>query len=81
MIVVSESWDQYAAEWDTNPAVILYAQKAYETLTGVVDPVGLDVLDFGCGTGLLTEKIAAVANRIVALDPLDGLRSAQIRFK
>ena len=30
--------------------------------------VGLNVLDFGCGTGLLAEQISPLANKIVALD-------------
>ncbi|MEM8860556.1 MAG: class I SAM-dependent methyltransferase [Chloroflexota bacterium] len=66
---MSESWDQYAAGWDTNETVILYAEKAYKTLIDIINPAGLDVLDFGCGTGLLTEKIAANANHVLALDP------------
>lgn len=66
---MSESWDQYAAGWDTNQMVRMYAEKAYQTLTAIVNLAGLDVFDFGCGTGLLTEKMASEANRIVALDP------------
>lgn len=70
---MTESWDQYAAGWDTNEAVILFAEKAFKKLTEVVNPVGLDVLDFGCGTGLLTEKMGPVANRILALDPSEKM--------
>ncbi len=66
---MSESWDQYAVGWDTDETVILYAEKAYQALTEIVNPIGLDILDFGCGTGLLTEKMAVIANRVLALDP------------
>lgn len=65
---MSDSWDQYAAEWDSNADVILYSEKAFAALRGVVDLEGLVVLDFGCGTGLLTEKMARSAKRVVGLD-------------
>ena len=65
---MSESWDEYAEAWDDNADVILYSQKAYDTLCEAVDPEGLDILDFGCGTGQLTERLSPTANRILALD-------------
>lgn len=65
---MSDSWDDYADGWDSNDAVIDYANKAHETLITSINPAGLTVLDFGCGTGLLTEKLASVAHSIVALD-------------
>ena len=65
---MSESWDQYAEGWDTNADVIVYSEKAYKTLVEIVSLAGLNILDFGCGTGLLTARMAPTANRIVALD-------------
>lgn len=65
---MSESWDQYAEGWDTNADVIVYSEKAYKTLVEIVSLAGLNILDFGCGTGLLTARMASTANRIVALD-------------
>ena len=65
---MSESWDDYAEEWDKNEDAISYSEKTFETLTNEVRLEGLNVLDFGCGTGLLTEKISKLANQIVALD-------------
>ena len=66
---MSESWDDHADCWDSNEAVILYSQKAYESLLNIVDLEGCKVLDFGCGTGLLTERISEKANSVVAIDP------------
>lgn len=66
---MSESWDDYADGWDSNEAVILYCQKAYESLLNIVDLEGRKVLDFGCGTGLLTERISDHAMSVVAIDP------------
>lgn len=65
---MSDSWDNYADSWDDNPDVIEYSKKAFESLGQYVNPAGLDVLDFGCGTGLLTEKLASMASSVVAVD-------------
>jgi predicted TPR repeat methyltransferase len=65
---MSDSWDDYAEEWDTNSDAISYSENAYETLVLEVNIQGLNILDFGCGTGLLTEKMASSAKSIVALD-------------
>lgn len=65
---MTNEWDQYADGWDTNTAVIEFSEKALASLTNVVAPDGLTILDFGCGTGLLTEKLASRAKQVVALD-------------
>lgn len=65
---MSNEWDEYAAGWTTDPSVQEYADKAYAELVKVIDPQGLRILDFGCGTGHLTEKLAAQAQHVVALD-------------
>ncbi len=65
---MSESWDDYAADWDMNEGVILYSEKAFQSLSEQIPLEGKDILDFGCGTGRLTEKLAPIANQIVALD-------------
>jgi len=63
-----ESWDDCANDWDTNIDAITYAKNAYETLIQKVSIEGKVILDFGCGTGLLTERLATLAKRIVAID-------------
>ena len=65
---MSESWDDYAEEWNDNEDAILYSRKAFNTLIDQINLEGLNILDFGCGTGLLTEQISPLANKIVALD-------------
>jgi len=71
---MSESeWDDYADDWDGNEDVRFYAQKAFDSLEHRVLPLVSDlsklkVLDFGCGTGLLTEKLAPLCQQIVAID-------------
>ena len=65
---MSDNWDEYAKDWDSNPDVIKYATLAFNSLSKNNDPSGLKVLDFGCGTGLLTEKVASVADSVLAVD-------------
>lgn len=65
---MSMEWDQYADHWDSNPDVLSYAKSAFATLAEVIELGGLRVLDFGCGTGLLTERMARLAREVVALD-------------
>ncbi|MFY0700986.1 MAG: class I SAM-dependent methyltransferase [Bermanella sp.] len=65
---MSDTWDDYAAGWDDNPDVIRYAQLAFESLAKRYDVAGLTILDFGCGTGLLTQRLAKAGAKVVALD-------------
>lgn len=72
-MTTSNEWDNFAPDWDSNDDVQIYAQKAFDLWTEKVAPLisnlpGSRVLDFGCGTGLLSERLAAVCNQIVAVD-------------
>jgi 2-polyprenyl-3-methyl-5-hydroxy-6-metoxy-1,4-benzoquinol methylase len=76
---MSESeWDEYAEDWDGNHEVRLYAQNAFDSLEQRVFPLIANlseckVLDFGCGTGLLTQKLAPLCQWIVAIDTSDKM--------
>jgi len=72
---MNESWGDYAEGWDNNEDVISYSDKAVRTLCEVVNPEGLLILDFGCGTGLLTARMAITADRVVAVDPSEKMIS------
>ncbi|MBF0277258.1 MAG: class I SAM-dependent methyltransferase [SAR324 cluster bacterium] len=65
---MKNEWDDYADEWDSNADVNRYAEQAFSSLLNVVSLSGSRILDFGCGTGSLTEKMAQSAGQIVALD-------------
>jgi len=65
---LSSEWDEYAEDWDTDPTVIEYAKNAFKSLATEVDLHNLSVLDFGSGTGALTEIISPLVNSVVALD-------------
>lgn len=79
---MSDSWDDYAEEWDTNSDAMSYSEKVYEALLHEVNIKGLNIFDFGCGTCLLTEKMASSAESIIALDVstkmLDVLNSKKL---
>ncbi len=70
---MSDNWDDYAEGWDGNEDVIAYSVNAFKTLTDVYEVNGARVLDFGCGTGLLTEKLSPLASEVVAIDPSEKM--------
>lgn len=66
------SWDAHADSWE-NEATRAYAEAAFQSLerfcTAHQRPLDdVRVCDFGCGTGLLTERLAPLAATVVAVD-------------
>jgi len=71
--MTENEWDDFATEWDVNEDVRQYSEKAFHSWQLKVAPAVLDlsdsrVLDFGCGTGLLAEKLAEKCGQVVAID-------------
>ncbi len=76
--MTQNSWDELATGWDTRADTRLYAERAFESWNRKIAPLVSDltesrVLDFGCGTGLLTEKLAPHCGHIVAVDISAGM--------
>ena len=70
---MSDSWDNYASDWDQNADARFFADQVFQSLIEHVDvrrPAWRRrrILDFGCGTGLLTEKLAPLAREVIAID-------------
>lgn len=68
-----DPWDEYAAGWDDDPAARRYADEAHTSLTSLLTGLGksvtgMTICDFGCGTGLLTERLVNAAEAIDAVD-------------
>lgn len=64
-----DSWAEAAPTWDTDPYVVAYANAAFESLQAAVTlSADTRVLDFGCGTGLLAERLAPHVHEVVAVD-------------
>ncbi|WAJ72456.1 class I SAM-dependent DNA methyltransferase [Catenovulum adriaticum] len=66
---MSNEWDEYAENWDVDPTVEEYAKNAFSELLENIDINGLTVLDFGCGTGALTQLMSPTVKSVVAIDP------------
>ncbi|KAL4966084.1 class I SAM-dependent methyltransferase [Aspergillus stella-maris] len=81
----NDRFNNEAASWDSNPSVQEATRLAFETLKPKIEELsrrkkalnlrstGLDVLEVGCGTGLLTLRVAPLIDEIVALDPAQGM--------
>lgn len=66
-------WNDVASGWDDDEAVRAYAAAAHSSLVALAARagfvlVGARICDFGCGTGLLTEHLAATAASVDAVD-------------
>lgn len=74
---MSDDWDDIAASWD-NAETRLYAERVFDSWTRQIAPLvsnlsNTRLLDFGCGTGLLTEKLAPTCRNIVAIDSSESM--------
>lgn len=65
---MKNEWDDYAQDWDTDSSVQQYAQHAFSQLNQIINIDDLTVLDFGCGTGSLTQLLSPKVHHVVALD-------------
>ncbi|WP_299664626.1 methyltransferase domain-containing protein [uncultured Ruegeria sp.] len=75
---MTDDWNDYADGWDDNSDVRYYASCAFASLDEHLDISGKNwrskrVLDFGCGTGLLAEKIAPHVEEVVAVDTSENM--------
>ena len=71
-------WDDHAEDWDRDPATREYAELAFASLLPALDShdrslAGARVLDFGCGTGLLTDHLLTAGATVDAFDTSAGM--------
>lgn len=70
-------FDQEAALWDSNPGrVKVAADIARKIIDEVALTADMDVLDFGCGTGLLTFALQPFVRSITGVDSSRGMLDA-----
>ena len=67
-------FDKEAAYWDENPGRVKLADDVYNAVSRSV-PINrsMHVMDFGCGTGLLTLRIAPLAGAVTGIDSSQGM--------
>ncbi|BAF70413.1 class I SAM-dependent DNA methyltransferase [Nitratiruptor sp. SB155-2] len=62
------SFDKRAKDWDKNSKRVQTARKVAKAIKECVQKKGLDILDFGCGTGLVSYELTDIANSITGID-------------
>lgn len=63
-----------AAAWDENPGRLKMAESAFEAIDGSMKLTKeMDVLDFGCGTGLLSLKLLPYVQSVTGADSSTGM--------
>ena len=68
------NFDSVAATWDENPGRVKLSQDVARAIRDRVRPTPeMDVLDFGCGTGLLTLQLQPLVRSITGIDSSQGM--------
>jgi ubiquinone/menaquinone biosynthesis C-methylase UbiE len=71
---VRKDFDKEAATWDQNPGRVKLAYEVADTIIREIRPTGdMDVLDFGCGTGLVTLRLQPFVKTITGADSSEGM--------
>ena len=67
-------FDKDAASWDENPGRVKLAKEIFKVIAGEANLVpSMDVLDFGCGTGLLTMQLQPFVRSVTGADSSQGM--------
>ncbi|KAF7556512.1 hypothetical protein G7Z17_g1372 [Cylindrodendrum hubeiense] len=78
----NDRFNAEAAAWDKKPFVHAMSLEAWKAIQKSVPSLFIepdnslgrpDILEIGCGTGLLTLEVAPAANRLVAVDAAPGM--------
>lgn len=75
------NFDREAHDWDANPRRVLIAQAVASAILKCIHFTGHErVLDYGCGTGLVSLALAKSVGTMLAVDSSEGML-AQFRRK
>lgn len=67
-------FDQAAATWEENPVRVAMTQAVVEAIVREVQPTpAMTLLDYGCGTGLISAWLAPHVGRVTAADSSEGM--------
>lgn len=74
MDIKERNFDKDAASWDEKPSRIKLADDLVQALMDEKIPASdMDVMDFGCGTGLLTLRLRPHVRSIEGVDSSEGM--------
>jgi SAM-dependent methyltransferase len=69
-----KDFNKEAAQWDANPGRVRLANEVADAIIRQAMPSdNMDVLDFGCGTGLVTLKLQPLVRTIIGVDSSPGM--------
>jgi predicted TPR repeat methyltransferase len=66
-------WDDYAENWEADLATHQFADQVFDSLVQQISIDKKNILDFGCGTGLLSLRMSPKARSIVAVDASESM--------
>lgn len=66
-------FDKLATQWDLNPARVKSALKTTRKIKELIDIKGMDILDYGSGTGLISFDLFEQAYFVTAMDSSQGM--------
>ena len=66
-------FNEAAAQWDEEDKIKMMQQLAEKTLEKLNITKPIDILDFGCGTGLFGLEMAPIAKSITGIDTSEGM--------
>jgi 2-polyprenyl-3-methyl-5-hydroxy-6-metoxy-1,4-benzoquinol methylase len=71
-----KDFDKEASEWDSNPGRVKLASDVAAAIIKKINLTkNMEVIDFGCGTGLLTLKLQPFVKMITGVDNSQGMLS------
>jgi len=74
---IRKDFDREAEQWDANPGRVKLAGDVAAAIIRTVNlATDMDILDFGCGTGLLTLKLQPFVKTITGADSSQGMLNA-----
>jgi ubiquinone/menaquinone biosynthesis C-methylase UbiE len=74
MNIEKRDFDKVAASWDEEPRRVKLAADVADAIIKAI-PLNskMDVLDFGCGTGLLTLRLSSLVRSVTGVDSARGM--------
>lgn len=74
MSIEMRDFDKEAAKWDENPARSKLADDIVRAISEQIDLTDdMDVMDFGCGTGLLALRLQPIVRSVTGIDSSKGM--------